>query len=205
MAAQRPERRRIETNSDVSRPLAHLRQAYSIHANAQVGPDALPGIWNSLCRNHWAHAWRLHVAQPDQLVGLPAVGNDDPRDFVAFVRHQLAPAELDFALFAVFRDQRVHMHSGTGAEVRRRFNALRGNVGDYSENDIFFELGTDVVQGTPSLRVLNSLLNPRDPAQRIAPALVFQAVREEMLARHQDPVHPPTVTPADVTNAAARK
>ncbi|KAF6809862.1 hypothetical protein CPLU01_15427, partial [Colletotrichum plurivorum] len=200
------ERRRIEANADVARPLSLIRQVYDLQANNQLGPGGVSDVWTALHRSHWAHAWRLHVSQSQQPAGRPAADNNDQRDFVEFLRRQLAPAELDFALFVVFRDHRNFMRLGAGQEVRRRYQALRGNVGNYSDDDIAFALGTAVVRTTPYLRILNNLLSPRDPAaQRFLPAVVFSAVRDEMLLRHQDPAHPPSVTTADVTNAALRK
>ncbi|KAJ3953460.1 hypothetical protein N0V92_010072 [Colletotrichum tropicale] len=198
-------RRKIEANADVSYYLTQIRMAHDIHAAQQVGPDGIPGLWTTLHRNHYAHAWRIHVAQSQQPGWLPptATSIDDPRDFVAFLRAQLRHDELAFALFVVFQAQRTRMRDNVGAEVKRRYNALKGNVGSFTEDDVMFELGPQVLTSTPSLRLLNSLLNPRsDAAIRIQPAVLFQAIRQEMLERHQDATTPPSPIPADVTKAA---
>ncbi|KAI8275527.1 hypothetical protein K4K59_010222 [Colletotrichum sp. SAR11_240] len=201
-------RRKIEANADVSYYLTQIRMAHDIHASQQIGPDGIPSLWTALHRNHYAHAWRIHVAQSQQPGWLPptATSTDDPRDFVAFLRAQLRHDELAFALFVVFQAQRTRMRDNVGAEVKRRYNALKGNVGSFTEDDVMFELGPQVLTSTPSLRLLNSLLNPRsDAAIRIQPAVLFQAIRQEMLERHQDATTPPSPIPADVTKAADRK
>ncbi|EQB44506.1 hypothetical protein CGLO_16745 [Colletotrichum gloeosporioides Cg-14] len=200
-------RRKIEANADVSYYLTQIRMAHDIHASQQIGPDGIPGLWTTLHRNHYAHAWRIHVAQSQQPGWLPptATSTDDPRDFVAFLRAQLRHDELAFALFVVFQAQRTRMRDNVGVEVKRRYNALKGNVGSFTEDDLMFELGLQVLTSTPSLRLLNSLLNPRNDASiRIQPAVLFQAIRQEMLQRHQDATTPPSPIPADVTKAADR-
>nr|XP_036576297.1 uncharacterized protein CTRU02_13674 [Colletotrichum truncatum]KAF6783022.1 hypothetical protein CTRU02_13674 [Colletotrichum truncatum] len=196
---------RIEANADVSHCLSQIRQAYHLHAQQQLAPGRIPDLWTTLHRTHYTHGWRMHASQSGQPGWKPPTlgTEDDPRDFVPFLRRQLAPDELAFALFVVFQGHRTSMRDDAGAEVKRRYNALRGNVGNFSEDDIMFELGPEVLRSTPALRTLNSLLNPRETAAlRFHPVAVFRAVRAEMLERHHDAVNPPSVLPIDVNRAA---
>ncbi|KAL0929931.1 uncharacterized protein CTRU02_215140 [Colletotrichum truncatum] len=198
---------RIEANADVSHCLSQIRQAYHLHAQQQLAPGRIPDLWTTLHRTHYTHGWRMHASQSGQPGWKPPTlgTEDDPRDFVPFLRRQLAPDELAFALFVVFQGHRTSMRDDAGAEVKRRYNALRGNVGNFSEDDIMFELGPEVLRSTPALRTLNSLLNPRETAAlRFHPVAVFRAVRAEMLERHHDAVNPPSVLPIDVNRAALR-
>ncbi|GJD05457.1 hypothetical protein ColKHC_14282 [Colletotrichum higginsianum] len=192
---------RVEAENDVASSLAQLRQAQALHAQQQLGPDAVPAIWSALRRQFWRHAVRRHLA-----AGLVPL-QDDVRDFAPFLRHQLSLPEIEFSLFVVFRDHRSHMRSNAvGAELRRRYNAFKGNAAAAakSEDDCAFKLGTTVLRSVTALKTLNSLLNPRAGAS-FSPADVFLEVRRQMLLRNQDVDEMPEPTPADVATAASAR
>ncbi|GKT68951.1 hypothetical protein ColTof4_01374 [Colletotrichum tofieldiae] len=186
-------------------PSASIRP--SIQVASHQRPGAIPDVWRNLRRQFWRHAWRLHIAGPAAATAATAADPADParpwdvRDFVSFLRRQLSQEELDFALFVVFRQSRAHMRDAAPAEVKRRYAALKGNVGGLAEDALMLELGPRVLQSTTALKHLNSLLNPRNPADRLSPASVFRAVRDQMLARHTAPDEHPDATPADVAAA----
>ncbi|TQN63940.1 hypothetical protein CSHISOI_11479, partial [Colletotrichum shisoi] len=190
---------RVEAENDVASSLAQLRQAQALHAQQQLGPDAVPAIWSALRRQFWRHAVRRYLAAG------PVPLQDDVRDFAPFLRRQLSLPEIEFSLFVVFRDHRSHMRSNAvGAELRRRYNAFKGNAAAAakSEDDCAFKLGTTVLRSVTALKILNSLLNPRAGAS-FSPADVFLEVRRQMLLRNQDVDEMPEPTPADVATAAS--
>ncbi|GJC89868.1 hypothetical protein ColLi_12706 [Colletotrichum liriopes] len=202
----------VPTEHDVAASLASLRQAQALHAAEQQRPGAIPDVWRTLRRQFWRHAWRLHIAGPAAAAAAATAADPadparpwDVRDFVSFLRRQLSQEELDFALFVVFRQSRAHMRDAAPAEVKRRYAALKGNVGGLAEDALMLELGPRVLQSTTALKHLNSLLNPRNPADRLSPASVFRAVRDQMLARHtaadeHPDAAPPTSLPPSFTN-----
>ncbi|KAH0423283.1 hypothetical protein CcaCcLH18_12278 [Colletotrichum camelliae] len=188
---------RVESDPSVAQSLASLRQAHSLHAQQQLDPDAVPGIWESLRADFWRHVQRRHLAVPPAQRPHP-----DPRDFVPFLRNQLSDSELEFSLFVVFRRHRTHMRSVlAGAELKRRYSAFKGNVSDRSEDDCAFELGTGVLRSVTALKTINSLLNPRG-GDGFSPDEVFGAIRHQMLLREHIVDAHPDPTCADVAAAA---
>lgn len=177
---------RIEAETDVAASLALLRQARAVHAATQIGPEAVPGVWEDIRRQHWAHAQRRWLQDPTR----------DDRDFVKFLTRVLGPEDLEFALFVVFRPFRARMRDEASPELQRRYQAFGRNAGK-SADWLAFALGEAVLFNVPSLKYLNSLLNPRQ-GRAFLPDEVFSAVRAAMLQRHRLVHQAPEPIPADV-------
>ncbi|KAI8260365.1 hypothetical protein K4K58_001970 [Colletotrichum sp. SAR11_239] len=188
---------RVESDPTVAQSLASLRQAHSLHAQQQLNPDAVPGIWESLRADFWKQVQRRYLAVPPAQRPQP-----DPRDFVPFLRNQLSDSELEFSLFVVFRPHRTYMRSVlAGAELKRRYSAFKGNATDRTEDDCAFELGTGVLRSVTALKTINSLLNPRG-GDGFSADEVFAAIRHQMLLREHTVDAHPDPTCADVAAAA---
>lgn len=89
---------------------------------------------------------------------------------------------LEFVLSCCFSRNLIELRGKKSIELFRKFKRVASLLG-ISDHEMFLMLGPEVAKAVTGLRKLLSLLSPKK-GEKMVPARLLDALREEMLSRH---------------------
>ncbi|KAK6221205.1 hypothetical protein QIS74_04934 [Colletotrichum tabaci] len=136
-------------------------QVAHVYANPGIAIPDVPATWAKLKSCWWFHARQRDHSQ---------------WDLSSFLCSQLSDDEVGNVARVVFAPERTWYQSAASVECRKRFDAVKSNLGYQSVEHVFLVFGLAIAKSWTALKNINFLANVKDKAKRKTDAEIRAAI-----------------------------